>query len=88
MPNGIHDMRTVVNWLAENAIYKTIENKLVRLEEFEDGAWINITDPTVEEIESMEKKFNIEHSYLVSAMDEEERSRIEVNDENQTFSTS
>ena len=66
-------------------IYKTIENKLVRLEEFEDGAWINITDPTVEEIETMEKKFHIEHSYLVSAMDEEERSRIEVNDEGQTL---
>lgn len=66
-------------------IYKTIEGKLVRLEEFEDGAWINITDPTVEELEAMEKKFHIEHSYLTSAMDEEERSRIEVNDEQQTL---
>lgn len=66
-------------------IYKTIENKLVRLEEFEDGAWINITAPTVEELEAMEKKFNIEHSYLTSAMDEEERSRIEVNEEQQTL---
>jgi len=66
-------------------IYKTIENKLVRLEEFEDGAWINITAPTVEELEAMEKKFHIEHSYLASAMDEEERSRIEVNDEGQTL---
>lgn len=66
-------------------IYKTIQNKLVRLDEFEDGAWINITDPTVEELEAMEKKFNIEHSYLTSAMDEEERSRLEVNDEGQTL---
>ncbi len=66
-------------------IYKTIENKLVRLDEFEDGAWINITDPSMEELEIIEKKFKIEHSYLTAAMDTEERSRIEVNDEGQTL---
>ena len=66
-------------------IFKTINNKLVRLEEFEDGAWINVTAPTVEEIEAIEKRFKIEHSYLTSAMDTEERSRIEVDEENQTL---
>lgn len=66
-------------------IYKTINGKLTRLQEFEEGAWINVTAPTVEEIEKIEKKFNIEHSFLTSAMDTEERSRLEVNDENQTI---
>lgn len=64
-------------------IYKTIENKLNKLKEPEDGSWINITDPTDEEIDMLGKKFNIEHSYLKAVTDEEERSRIEVNDEGQ-----
>ena len=64
-------------------IFKTVENKVEILKEFEDGAWINLTDPTDEEIDMIGKKFNIEHSYLMSVVDDEERSRIEVNDEGQ-----
>lgn len=64
-------------------IYKAGQNKIELLKEFEDGAWINLTDPTEEEIDMIGKKFNIEHSYLMSVVDDEERSRIEVNDEGQ-----
>lgn len=66
-------------------IYKTINGKLTRLNEFEDGAWVNVTAPTVEELEEVEKRFKIEHSYLTSAVDTEERSRLEVNEDEQTL---
>lgn len=66
-------------------IYKTINGKLTRLNEFEDGAWVNVTAPTVEELEDVEKRFKIEHSYLTSAVDTEERSRLEVNEDEQTL---
>ena len=66
-------------------IFKTIDNKLTKLDDFEDGSWINIINPTAEEIDEIERRFNIEHSYLISAIDIEERSRIEVNDKNQTL---
>lgn len=66
-------------------IFKTMDNKLTKLNDFEEGSWINITNPTAEEIDEIERKFDIEHSYLVSAIDIEERSRIEVNEKNQTL---
>lgn len=66
-------------------IYKTIENKLVELKDFEDGVWINITDPSEEEIAKVWEHYHIEQSYLKDAMDEEERSRIEVNDDGSTL---
>jgi len=64
-------------------MYKTVENQVKQLEKFEDGAWLNVTSPTQEEIQQLKEQFKIEASYLTAVTDEEERSRIEVNDESQ-----
>jgi len=64
-------------------MYKTVDNQVKQLEKFEDGAWLNVTSPTAEEIQQLKDQFNIEASYLTAVTDEEERSRIEVNDEGQ-----
>ena len=54
--------------------YKTIDNKLEKLNSFEEGCWINLVEPNQSEIN--------ETSILdrSSALDEEERSRIDVED--------
>ena len=64
-------------------MYKTVDNQVKQLEKFEDGAWLNVTSPTTEDIQELKDNFHIETTYLTAVTDEEERSRIEVNDEGQ-----
>lgn len=64
-------------------MYKTVDNHVKQLEKFEDGAWLNVTSPTTEDIQELKDNFHIETTYLTAVTDEEERSRIEVNDEGQ-----
>ncbi len=65
-------------------IYKTIEGKLVKLERFEEGAWLNLTDPEEQEIQAVVQELGIEEDYLRAALDEEESPRVE-NENNQTL---
>ena len=60
--------------------YKTIETKLEKLNDFEDGYWINLVEPTHEEIRYISDRFNIDIDSINAALDEEERSRIDVED--------
>ena len=60
--------------------YKTIETKLEKLNDFEDGCWINLVEPTHEEIRYISDRFNIDIDSINAALDEEERSRIDVED--------
>jgi magnesium transporter len=59
-------------------ILKTIDNKLTKLKEIEVGAWVHLENPSEEEMELVSQKLNIEVIHLKAALDEEERSRIEV----------
>ncbi len=61
--------------------YLTVSEELSQIEDFsEKGIWINITNPSEEELlnVSVEGKINLE--LLRAALDEEERSRIAVED--------
>ena len=60
--------------------YKTIETKLEKLNDFEEGCWINMVEPSHEEIRYISDRFNIDIDSLNAAIDEEERSRIDVED--------
>ncbi|MGL4345376.1 MAG: magnesium transporter CorA family protein [Cellulosilyticaceae bacterium] len=62
-------------------IYKTIENKLQTLNEFESGAWINLVNPTPEEIQAVATQFKIDSNHISSALDEEERAHIDTEDD-------
>ncbi|MBP0979193.1 MAG: magnesium transporter CorA family protein [Oscillospiraceae bacterium] len=57
--------------------YKTIDSKIKLIDQIEDGCWINMINPTPEEIGFVINKLNIEPSFLNAALDEEESSRIE-----------
>ena len=52
--------------------YKTIETKLEKLNDFEDGCWINLVEPSHDEISYISERFEIDIDTLKSALDEEE----------------
>lgn len=61
-------------------IYKTIDNKLTKIESFEEGTWINLVNPDESEIAFVAEALDIELDMLKAALDEEERARIETDD--------
>ncbi len=60
--------------------YKTIEYKLEKLNSFENGCWINLVEPSQSEINEIVDLLNIDIESIKAALDEEERSRIDVED--------
>lgn len=67
-------------------IYKTYDMvpQLTRIEKIEKGCWINLAAPTEEELTYLEKNLNILPNFLRDPLDEEEKPRIDVED-NQTL---
>lgn len=51
------------------------------LKTLEKGAWINVIDPTPYELKEISAITNVEPDFLRSALDDEERSHIDVEDE-------
>lgn len=60
--------------------YKTIDDKLEKLNSFENGCWINLVEPSQSEINKIVDLLNIDAESIKAALDEEERSRIDVED--------
>ena len=58
-------------------ILKTINEELVCLDHLEDGIWVNLVNPTEEELSQVGSGLNIDNEYIRAALDEEERARIE-----------
>ena len=61
-------------------IFKTIEGAIHEIQEPQEGCWIALTNPTATEIFEISEQFGIEVDDLRAPLDEEERSRIEVED--------
>lgn len=57
--------------------YKTIDGSMTETEELETGCWISAVAPTEAEISKLETELNIDRDFIRSALDEEESSRIE-----------
>jgi magnesium transporter len=62
------------------AILKTTPTGLERLEEFEPGSWIDLVSPTEEELQRVSAELCIPLDLLKGPLDEEEKSRIDVED--------
>ncbi len=58
-------------------IFKTLNSDIIRTRDFEEGIWVNLTNPTEEEIDRVGNKLNVEKDFLKASLDEEERARIE-----------
>lgn len=66
-------------------IYKTtIDGQLINIADFQQGCWINLVSPSDEEINRVLRVYNISPDFLKDPLDDDERSRIEV-DDNQTL---
>lgn len=61
-------------------IFKTIDERLVTLDNFEEGAWINLINPTEDEVHYVSESLNLDSDYIKAALDEEESSRIETDE--------
>lgn len=61
--------------------YKTIDLKLEKLNSYESGCWINLTEPTSNEIDEMVELLGVDKDVLTAALDDEESSRIEYDDD-------
>ena len=62
-------------------IFKTTDSGIRKVAVAEEGCWIALTNPTAEELSTTADQFNIDVDDLKSPLDEEERSRIEVEDD-------
>ncbi len=62
--------------------YKTFEGKTREIKEYVPQCWINCTSPTEEEIEYLISNFSLDPEFARSALDEEESSHVDREDEN------
>ncbi len=61
--------------------YKTVEGQLVELETYEEKVWINITNPTMKELQLVHQFTGVDFDFLRGPLDDEESSRIELENE-------
>lgn len=66
-------------------IFKTVDNKLVELEKIEKGVWINLINPTKNELNLVRINCNIDEDHLMAPLDEEESPRIDSERESILF---
>ncbi|CAM2924168.1 magnesium transporter CorA family protein [Hathewaya histolytica] len=65
-------------------IYKNTEeeNKVVEIESVENGCWINMVRPSLDELSVISQRTKIPVDMLKAALDEEETSRLEIDEGN------
>lgn len=61
-------------------IFKTEDGAIHQKDEIQQGSWIVLTNPTATEILDIAERYEIDSDHLKAPLDEEERSRIEVED--------
>jgi magnesium transporter len=66
------------------SIYKTLDESgtLQSMETIEPGCWVNIVAPSEEDLLIVSKKAGVSLDFLKAALDEEETSRIDIEDNN------
>ena len=62
-------------------IFKTINGQLETCNSIEEGVWIHLQKPNIQEITQITAHFDIDSSGIYAALDEEERARIEQEDD-------
>ena len=62
-------------------IYTTDDGDVIKLNEQNDGCWIKVTDAQGWEMEPIASRYHIDYDDMKAALDEEEKSRIVLEDE-------
>ena len=67
-------------------IYNTnIEtNKIEEIKEFKRGAWINLVNPSENEIKKVCENIGIQEDFIRDALDDEEKARIDQEEDDNT----
>ena len=60
-------------------------NELEQIKEFQKGSWINLVNPSEEEIKKVCKSINIQDGFIRDALDFEEKARIDVEEDDDTI---
>ena len=60
-------------------------NKLEEIKEFEKGAWINLVNPSENEIKIVCENINIQEGFIRDALDYEEKARIDQEEDDNTI---
>ena len=63
------------------SIYRTDDERINAYTEFVDDCWIHLTAPNAQELKWVMEHTGVEADFLRASLDEEERSRIEKEDE-------
>ena len=66
-------------------IYKTVEGQVVLQERLTPGCWVNVTEPTQQEIEYLTGELGLDRDFVRPSLAEEEASRIEAEDNDQVL---
>lgn len=61
--------------------YKTIDRKLVQLDNVEPGCWVSLVAPTEEEVTGIIDTLQVDAGFVRAGLDEEETSRVEMEDD-------
>lgn len=61
--------------------FLTVDSVLSQIEEITPDCWINVVNPTEEEIDLLVREYRLDAGFVRSSLDEEETSRIEVEDD-------
>lgn len=61
--------------------YKTENNQITKIANYVNGCWINVVNPSNEEISYLVDDLKIDRDFVLSSLDEEESSRIENEDD-------
>lgn len=67
-------------WCYMVKFYKSEKNNIVQLEEFESRCWVEMVNPTDDEVENIVALSGIPEGLIKAALDEEESARVEVDD--------
>ena len=62
-------------------IYKTDDRIISEIDQYDVGAWVKLTAPTLEECAEISDRFHMDIADVRAALDDEERSRINLEDE-------
>ena len=61
--------------------YRTMDHQMNEISEVIEGSWISLIHPTAAELVQVSRDYKIDLDHLKAPLDEEERSRIEVEDD-------
>ena len=61
-------------------VFRTLDDGIHQINEIQEGCWVALTAPSPTEIKEIADQYDIDLDHLQAPLDEEERSRIEVED--------